>query len=167
MSYTYEELEARTPKQLLAIFNEEQVRLGGTAINGPVPRESLINRIRSLQNLPTPSAPEPEAVSDPEPQDSVEVRTEDEVAPRKRGRRPLPRGVYNLEPGPVQRPFRAGSGRGRLLAILTEDGATFDELLPQFPQWDRDQVHNTIRMCARWLGYTITTDEAGVIRASR
>ena len=190
--YTREELETKTGPQLVAIFNEIQDQHpDGQRVKRFASRDAGINRILTVQEV-QPDAPsnvvdpkdvtaamnradrareagepEPVPVAAPEPQDSTEDSSEDEVPSKRRGRKPLPRGTYNLEGGPTKRPYRANSGRGRLLAILTTDGSTFEDLLPHFPQWDRDQVHNTIRMCARWLGFTITTDDNGVIRATR
>jgi len=91
---------------------------------------------------------------------------EAENAPKKRGRKRLPRGEYNLEAGPIRRSFRENSNRGRLVSVLTE-GATFEQLLDRFQMWNEDQLHKTIRMVNWWLGFEISTDESGIIRATR
>ena len=167
--YTRQELEAKTGPQLVEIFNSIQDQSpNGKRIQKFSSRGAGINRILTVQGV---EPLDPEVVSDmlPPHDEIVEnnLKAEADSVLLKRGRKPLPRGEYNLEGGPDKRPYRQNSGRGRLLAILTTTGATFEELVPQFPEWDRDQVHNTIRMTARWLGFNITTDDNGVIRASR
>jgi hypothetical protein len=139
-TYTRDELEQKTRGELLAIFNAIQDRHpDGRRVDRLDGRDSAINRILSIQ----------------------------EVLPTKLGRPRQLRGVYNLEGCGVARNYRATSGRGRVASILSGEGATFEQLLEQFPEWNENQLHNTIMRTAQWLGFNLTTDDDGVIRASR
>ena len=182
--YTKQDLENKSGPELVTIFNSLP---GNSRVKRFTNREVGIRRILVAQDTTPDNVVDPKDVTVDQvraergdkltPKEVVKaigeiadkvvpnVKTTDE--PTKRGRKKDPRGTYNLKGGLTQRPFRASSGRGQLLAILTGEGATFTDLLPKFPQWTEDQLHHTIRMTSRWLGFTITTDTNGVIRATR
>lgn len=95
------------------------------------------------------------------------VRTGEVQQPKKRGRKKKVPGIYNLSnEGRLHRNFRPSSGRGKLVALLQE-GRTFTELLTELPQWNPDQLHKHIRCLNYWGGWALSTDEKGVIRATR
>ncbi len=78
-----------------------------------------------------------------------------------------PQRAYNRAAGPTPRHYRSNSNRGKLLAILMGEGAKFEDLLKEFPVWNATQLHRTLNMTSWWLGFELTTDDEGVIRASR
>lgn len=150
--FTQATLETKTGPELVEIFNGLP---GVKQVKRFTNRETGVRRIleASLENQRPEANRRP-----PQPED----------APKKRGRKKEPRGTYNLKGGDNKRSYRESSGRGQMLAILTTTGATFDELVERFPQWNADKIHGTIKnVVATWLGFDVTTDDNGVIRASR
>lgn len=162
--FTQDELTSKTGPELVEIFNGLP---GVQQVKRFTNRDTGIRRILASQSTEVVDKPlvgdshesELNAENRPSPNDGV--------LPTKRGRKKQPRGTYNLEAGPVVRSFRANSARGRLLAVLTSEGATFASLLETFSEWNEDQLHKTIRMANWWLGFAISTDDSGIITASR
>lgn len=144
--FTQEELTQKTGPELVEIFNGLP---GVSQIKRFTNRETGVKRI-----LATQSTEEDLTVS-------VDI-TKTEVV-NKRGRKKSPRGVYNEPLGQQIRSCRKTSGRGRLLA-LTLDGATWDQLRAELPQWTEDQLHRHLRNQHFYLGYGLKT-ELGVIKA--
>ena len=168
MTHTRQELESLTSRELVNIFNEIP---GVHTITRFSSRMSGVNRILSLESSPTvvPCKNIIRATEKIEP--LVDVRPAEEPAPLPEimttSRKRTPRGTYTLTGGPTKRPYRTNTQRGKLLTVLTEDGATFERLRVLFPQWDAGRLHRTIRMLSNYFGFDFTTDDQGVIRASR
>jgi len=160
--FTQEQLIEKTGPELVEIFNGLP---GVTQVKRFTNRDTGIRRILASQVVDDLAGTglaslgvTQEVLSDP-----ANVVSE----PAKRGRKKQPRGTYNLTGGERKRSYRANSRRGRLLAVLTADGATFEGLLGQLEEFNTETLHNDIKMVSRWLGFDVTTDDAGIIRASR
>ena len=144
--FTQDQLEAKTGPELVAIFN---------ALDGVSPvkrfrdRETGVNRILGYTQVES-------VLTDLDTQDEAEV-----VA-----RQPKVRGIYNEARKEVIRTFRPNSRRGRLISLLLNEGATFDDLLAnsEVGFQEEDVLHKTIRILNWWTGYGLTTDDSGVIR---
>lgn len=178
--FTQTQLETKTGPELVNIFNNidgvRPVRRFRTRIVG-------MNRILTTYKLIT----EKSTVVDPKAVQAELVRAErgeepigktpaqaledldtqleeDEADLAKR--QPRERGVYNLPRKDLIRTFRPNSRRGRLIAILLGQGATFDELLVKSEFREESVLHKTIRILNWWTGYRISTDDDGIITIS-
>tara|TARA_R110002153_G_scaffold132597_2_gene281656 strand:- start:22652 stop:23242 length:591 start_codon:yes stop_codon:yes gene_type:complete len=195
LAHTREDLEAKTSRQLVEIFNAIP---GVQTVTRFSSRMSGVNRILTIQpdvrpvaepikpaaapasleeivNAPFHMSSQHVIATEAPPKltwaDTGTVRDEVDIAvdylAQSRPRRKATQGTYNLTGGVTKRNYRENTQRGKLLHVLMVDGATFDRLLILFPQWDASHLHRTIRMLSNHFGFDFTTDDAGVIRASR
>ena len=151
----------KTGPELVAIYN---------AIPGVKPVKRFATRADAVKRIMRTLTAAPTSVV---PRVGAEIRTQpvvkERLAPvgKKRGPVSTP-GSYNLPAGPILKAHRANSARGRLILILLEGGGrTFAELLEIFPNWNEAQLHKTIRMLNWYLGYSVSTDDAGIIRIGK
>lgn len=170
--YTQDELESKTTRELAEIFNNipgtkpvkrfSNKEVGVRRVLAVLPDEQLPPPA-SLQKLLTFNAPS-KSVAKRMVAQTERIEPLVDERPKKRGRKRAERGIYNEPLGQTLRTARPSSGRGRLLEMLLT-GATFSELQAALPQWTEDQLHRHIRNTHFYLGYRLTTDDNGVIRA--
>lgn len=145
--FTQVQLETKTGPELVAVFN---------GIEGVSPVKRFRTRQAGVQRILTTYGNVSVEVAEVAPVAEVtEV-----VAKVKKVR-----GIYNEPRKELIRIFRPNSRRGRLITLLLNEGATFDQLLVNkevgFPQ--EDVLHKTIRILNWWTGYGLTTNADGVI----
>ncbi len=174
--FTQDQLEAKSGPELVAIFNDLD---GVSPVKRFRTREAGVQRILGFTADPTVVAADPKAIQaalvraerGPTPAEALAALDtqleEDEasLATESTKREPKVRGVYNLDRKDLIRTFRPNSRRGRLIAVLLGQGATFDALLANTEVGfnKEDVLHKTIRILNWWTGYGISTDENGII----
>lgn len=89
------------------------------------------------------------------------TNTVDNPTPKTTGLTPK-KWEFNLPASDEQATYRAGSGRGKLIAALRE-GRTFSALQQQFSEWTDAHLAGNIRSLSRVLGFGMSTDNDGVI----
>ena len=150
----------KTGPELVSLFN---------AIPGVKPVKRFASRADAVKRIMRTLAAAPTSVI---PRVGAEIKIQPvAIAPvaatvtlgKKRGPKSSV-GIYNLPKGDLIKAHRVNSERGRLILILLEGGGrTFAELLEIFPNWDAAQLHKTIRMLNWYLGYSVFTDDAGIM----
>jgi hypothetical protein len=162
--FTQDNLASKSGPELVAIFNGLE---GTSPVKRFTNREVGIRRILAV----TADYPVEEATITPaEALENLDTQLEEDEANLAAevavARQPKVRGIYNEPRKDLIRTFRPNSRRGRLITLLLNEGATFDELLANTEVGfnEEDVLHKTIRILNWWTGYGLTTDDSGVIR---